>query len=110
MPAHRSPSTTIHSESQRPYKIPVIVISSDEEDEPILVPKRTSRKHKHRRVKPEEILEISEEKPAKHEHLATESLQQRCHELEQVYAARFLQPGPVLIAYVSSLSKLLGTR
>ena len=110
MPAHRSPSTTIHTESQRPYKIPVIVISSDEEDEPIPAPKRSSRKHKHKRAKPDEILEISEEKPAKHEHLETGSLQQRCHELEQVYAARFLQPGPVLIAYVFPSSKLLGTR
>ncbi|KAN0135467.1 hypothetical protein V8E53_006746 [Lactarius tabidus] len=82
MPAHRSSSTTVRAQAQqRPYKVPVIVISSDEEDEPRPPPKRSSRKHK--RAKPEEILEISEEMPLKHEHLETESLQRRCHELEQ---------------------------
>jgi len=34
-------------------------------------------------VKPEEIVEISEEKLPKHEHLEADSLQRRCHELEQ---------------------------
>jgi len=81
MPAQRSPSTTVRTQKQGPYKIPVIVISSDEEDEPRPASKPTSRKH--RRVKPEEILEILEEKPSKHEHFETESLQRRCHELEQ---------------------------
>ncbi|KAH9164903.1 hypothetical protein EDB89DRAFT_2077454 [Lactarius sanguifluus] len=81
MPAQRSPSTTTRPQAQGPYKIPVIVISSDEEDEPRPAPKRTSRKPK--RAKREEILEISEEKPLKHEHIETESLQRRCHELEQ---------------------------
>ncbi|KAI9452646.1 hypothetical protein BJY52DRAFT_1292013, partial [Lactarius psammicola] len=81
MPAHRSPSTTIRPQTQGPYKIPVIVISSDEEDEHRPAPKRTSRKPK--RSKREEILEILEEKPSKHEHLETDGLQRRCHELEQ---------------------------
>jgi hypothetical protein len=94
MPAHRSSSTIVHTQSQqqRPYKVPVIVISSDEEDEPRPPPKRSARKHK--RVKPEEVLEISEEKSLKHEHIETERLQRQCHELEQVYAARFMTPVP----------------
>ncbi len=104
MPAHRSPSTTTRPQTQGPYKIPVIVISSDEEDEPRPAPKRTSRKAK--RAKREEILEILEQKPSKHEHPETEGLQRRCHELEQVYA-RFMQPGPLLM---SSFSNFLGTR
>lgn len=82
MPAHRSPSTSIRTHKQDPYKAPVIVISSDEDEAPRPASKRTSRKP--RRVKPEEILEVLEEKPLKHEHLATETIQRRCHELEQV--------------------------
>lgn len=89
MPAHRSPSTTVRTQAQqRPYKVPVIVISSDEEEGPRPPPpKRNPRKH-HKRAKPEpaEVVEISEEK---HEHLDSERMQRRCHELEQVYAARF---------------------
>jgi len=73
-------STTDHQHEDLNVGL-VIDISSDEEEEPRPASNRTSRKP--RRAKPEEILEILEEIPAKHEHLETESLQRRCHELEQ---------------------------
>lgn len=108
MPAHRSPSTTVRTQAQqRPYKVPVIVISSDEEDEPRPPPPKHPRKHRRAKAEPEEVVEISEEK---HEHLESERMQRRCYELEQVYAARFHTFGTLLIAYIFPLSKLLGTR
>ncbi len=82
MPAQRA-STAIRPQTPAPYKIPVIVISSDEEDEPRPAPKRSSRKP--RRSKPDDFLEILEEKPQKHDQREGESLHRRCHELEQVY-------------------------
>ncbi|KAI0297876.1 hypothetical protein B0F90DRAFT_1736642 [Multifurca ochricompacta] len=83
MPAHRYPSATRShgSRAQGPPKAPIIVISSDEEDKPKSAPKRTSRKS--RRSKPEEILEILDDKSLKREETETDNMQQRYRELEQ---------------------------
>jgi hypothetical protein len=80
MPAHRSPSTS-HSHTHGPYKLPIIVISSDEEDDPRPAPKRSSRKP--RRSKPEEVFEILDDTPVKHEQTETEDLRRLCYDLEQ---------------------------
>ena len=80
MPAHRNPS---RSQSHAPYKPPIIVISSDEEDNPRPKPPRGLRKP--RRSKPQEVLEILDDTPVKHEEeTETEKLRLLCHELEQV--------------------------
>jgi hypothetical protein len=82
MPAHRHPSMARSHAAGGPYKASIIVISSDEEEEPLSMPKRGSRKP--RRSRPEgEILEISDETPIKVEGPELESLRRRCRELEQ---------------------------
>jgi hypothetical protein len=91
MPAHRSPSIT-RSHSHAPYKPPIIVISSDEEDDPRPAPSRISRRP--RRSKPTEVLEIFDDapRPVKHEDSETEeNLRRRCNELEQVGSPRNLR-------------------
>ncbi|KAF8499575.1 hypothetical protein F5888DRAFT_1683395 [Russula emetica] len=82
MPAHRHPSTTRSHAAGAPYKASIIVISSDEEEEPLSVPKRGSRKPRRSRAEGE-ILEISDETPVKAEEPELESLRRRYHELEQ---------------------------
>jgi hypothetical protein len=80
MPAHRNPS---RSQSHAPYKPPVIVISSDEEEDPRPAPPRGLRKP--RRSKRQEVLEVLDDTPVKHEEeTETEKLRRQCHELEQV--------------------------
>jgi hypothetical protein len=82
MPAHRH-SSTARSHAQGPYKASIIVISSDEEEEPVSVPKRAPRKP--RRSIPEgEVLEILDDPPIKFEEQDTEDLRRRCRDLEQV--------------------------
>jgi hypothetical protein len=81
MPAHRRPSIA-RSHASGPYKPSPIIISSDEEEDPVPVPKRSSRKP--RRLRPEgEVLEILDDTPVKQEEPETETLRRRCHELEQ---------------------------
>lgn len=82
MPAHRQPSTARSHAAGGPYKASIIVISSDEEEEPLPVSKRGSRKPRRSRVEGE-ILEILDETPTKSEDSELESLRRRCHELEQ---------------------------
>ena len=82
MPAHRRPSTARSHAARRPYKSSIIVISSDEGEEPSSVPKRGSRKPKRSRAEGE-ILEIIDETPVKVEEPELESLRRQCHELEQ---------------------------
>ena len=82
MPAHRHSSTARPHAAGRPYKASIIVISSDEDEEPLSVPKRGSRKPRRSRVEGE-ILEILDETPVKAEEPDLECLRQRCHELEQ---------------------------
>lgn len=82
MPAHRhSPTSRLHA-TGAPYKGSIIVISSDEEEEPLSVPKRGLRKPRHSRAEGE-ILEILDETSVKVEEPELESLRRRCHELEQ---------------------------
>jgi hypothetical protein len=78
MPAHRRPSIT-RQHSHAPYKSPIIVISSDEEDDIRPVPQRSQRP---RRSKSQEVLEIFDGAPTPVKHKETET-QQRCRELEQ---------------------------
>jgi len=81
MPAHRRPSIA-RPHASGPYKSSPIIISSDEEEDPVPVPKRSSRKP--RRSRPEgEVLEILDDTPVKQEEPETETLRRRCHELEQ---------------------------
>ena len=81
MPAHRHPSTT-RSHAPGPYKASIIVISSDEDEEPVTPPRRAPRKP--RRSKPEgEVLEILDGPLIKFEEQDTEDLRRRCRELEQ---------------------------
>jgi hypothetical protein len=93
MPAHRHPSTTRSHATGRPYKASIIVISSDEEDEHLPVPKRGSRKSRRSRAEGE-ILEILEETPVKAEEPELESLRRRCHELEQACSPHQPEPSP----------------
>jgi hypothetical protein len=87
MPAHRTPSIT-RSHTRGPYKLPIIVISSDEDDDPRPSPQRGSRKP--RRSKPQEVLEVLDDPPVKHEETETETenLRRLCHELEQASSSR----------------------
>jgi hypothetical protein len=82
MPAHRHPSTARSHAAGGPYKASLIVISSDEDEEPLSVPRRSSRKSRRSRAEGE-ILEISDETPVKVEEPELESLRRRCRELEQ---------------------------
>jgi hypothetical protein len=82
MPAHRRPSTPRSHAAGRPYKASIIVISSDEEEEPLSVPKRGSRKPRRSRAEGE-ILEIFDETTVKSEEPDLDSLRRRCQELEQ---------------------------
>ena len=82
MPANRRPSSARSHTARGPYKASIIVISSDEDEEPLSVPKRGSRKPRRSRAEGE-VLEISEETPVKVDEPELESLQRRCHELEQ---------------------------
>jgi hypothetical protein len=82
MPAHRHPVAARSHAAGRPYKASIIVISSDEEEEPLSAPKRGSRKPRRSRAEGE-ILEISDETPVKTEEPDLESLRRRCQELEQ---------------------------
>jgi len=83
MPAHRH-SPTARS-SGGPYKASIIVISSDEEDEPVLVPKRGKRGTRKPRPSTAEdgVFEILDETHVKAEEPELDSLLRRCHELEQ---------------------------
>ncbi|KAI9510080.1 hypothetical protein F5148DRAFT_1182284 [Russula earlei] len=81
MPPHRH-SSTPRSHAPGPYKASIIVISSDEDEEPAPASKHGQRKP--RRSKPEgEALEIVEDIPVELEEPETERLRQRCQELEQ---------------------------
>ena len=82
MPAHRHPSTARSHAIGGPYKASIIVISSDEDEEPVSVPKRRSRKSRHSRVEGD-ILEIMDDTLVKTEEPELESLRRRCHDLEQ---------------------------
>jgi hypothetical protein len=85
MPAHRHPSTArSHTQGRqgRPYKASIIVISSDEEEEPVPVPKRGPRRPRRSRAEGE-VLEISDNTSVKVEEPELDGLRQRCHELEQ---------------------------
>lgn len=104
MPAHRHAST---ARSGGPYKTSIIVISSDEEDEPLSVPKRGSRKPRRSRVEGE-ILEILDETPVKVEEPELESLRRRCHELEQACSPHYSMNPPY--KRNSSGPNLLGAR
>ena len=91
MPAHRYPQTA-RSHAGRPYKASIIVISSDEEEEHRPVSKRGSRKPRRSRVEGE-VLEILEDSSVKVEERESESLRQRCHELEQACSShRSMKP------------------
>lgn len=86
MPVHRHPS--IVRSHAVPYKASIIVISSDEDEDPLPPPKRGSRRP--RRSRPEgEVLEILEDTSAKHEEPEMESLRRRCHELEQACSPHY---------------------
>jgi hypothetical protein len=84
MPAHRHSSTP--RSSGGPYKASIIVISSDDEDEePVLVPKRGkrgTRKPRPSRAE-DDVFEILDETHVKAEEPELESLLRRCNELEQ---------------------------
>lgn len=107
MPAHRHPSTARSHAVGGPYKASIIVISSDEDEEPLSVPKRGLRKPRRSRAEGE-ILEISDETPVKVEEPELESLRQRCHELEQACSPHF----SMNLSYKrnSSRRNLLGAR
>jgi hypothetical protein len=107
MPAHRQPSTARSRAAGGPYKASIIVISSDEEEEPLSVPKRGSRKPRRSRAEGE-ILEISDETPVKVEEPELESLRRRCHELEQA-CSTYCSMNP-LYKRNSSRPNLLGAR
>ena len=84
MPPYRHPQTARSHAPSKPYKASIIVISSDEEEEkPVSVPKRGSRKPRRSRAEGE-VLEISEDTSVKVEEPESEDLRRRCHELEQV--------------------------
>jgi len=81
MPPLRHPSTA-RSLAPGPYKASIIVISSDEDEEPIPATERGHRKH--RRSRPEgDVLEIVDDTSVKLEEPETENLRRRCDELEQ---------------------------
>ncbi|KAH9993189.1 hypothetical protein BJV77DRAFT_999076 [Russula vinacea] len=82
MPPYRHPQTARSHAPRKPYKASIIVISSDEEEEPVSVPKRGSRKPRRSRVEGE-VLEISENTSVKVEEPELDDLRRRCHELEQ---------------------------
>jgi hypothetical protein len=107
MPAHRHPSTARSRAAGGPYKASIIVISSDEEEEPLSVPKRGSRKPRRSRVEGE-ILEISDETPVKVEEPELESLRRQCHELEQACSPHCSMNPPY--KRNSSSHNLLGAR
>jgi len=80
MPPLRHPSAA--RSAPGPYKASVIVISSDEDEEPIPAAKRGHRKH--RRSRPEgDVLEIVDDKSVKPKEPEIENLRRRCDELEQ---------------------------
>jgi len=86
MPPLRHPSTA-RSHAPRPYKASIIVISSDEDEEPKPAPKRGHRKH--RRSRPEgEVLEIGEDTSVKLEDPEMEDLRRQYDELEQACPPR----------------------
>jgi hypothetical protein len=81
MPAHRHSTTRSHA-SGRHYKASIIVISSDEEGEPVPVAKRGSRRPRRSRGEGG-VLEILDDTSVKVEEPELEDLRRRCHELEQ---------------------------
>jgi len=83
MPAHRHASTARSHAPAGPYKASIIVISSDEDEDPVTPPKHRSRKPRRSRPTPGEVLEILDEPPIKFEEQDTESLRRRCNELQQ---------------------------
>jgi hypothetical protein len=107
MPAHRHLSTARSHAAGEPYKASIIVISSDEEEEPLSVPKRGSRKPRRSRAEGE-ILEILDETSVKVEEPDLESLRRRCQELEQACSPHCSMNPPY--KRDSSRHNLLGAR
>ncbi|KAH9988297.1 hypothetical protein BJV77DRAFT_755574 [Russula vinacea] len=83
MPPYRHPQTARLHALRNPYKVSIIVISSDEDEEPVSVPKRGSRKHRRSRAE-SEVHEISEDTSVKVDETEFD-LRRRCHELEEKY-------------------------